>query len=164
MVTPGRGARPLAGPVVPLTASIGGGNELLGGGPTRPSGTDPLATRVLVRGEPVTAPIGRADNFAWPRSGVATIREGEPDDLAAPPAPPPPAAGQKPAPQQQQQQPPQAAPARPPAAATAPRPKAQQQQPQQQPADAKQPVQPRKAAPAPPRADNAPRPPLNIAR
>ena len=186
VVTPGRGARPLAGPVVPLTASIGGGNELLGGGPTRPAGTDPLATRVLIRGEPVTAPVGRADNFAWPRSGVATIREGEPDDLAAPPAPPPPAAGQKPAPQQQQQQqPPQAAPARPvarppaqtqpgqqpswwqqqqPPAATAPRPKAQQQQPQQQPADAKQPTQPRKAAPAPPRADNAPRPPLNIAR
>ena len=101
VVTPGRGTRPLAGPVVPLTASIGGGNELLGGGPTRPSGSDPLATRVLIRGEPVTAPIGRADNFAWPRSGVATIREGEPDDLAAPPASPPPAAGQKPAPQQQ---------------------------------------------------------------
>ena len=75
--------RPLAGPVVPLTASIGGGNELLGGGPARPSGSDPLATRVLVRGEPVTAPAGRADNFVWPRSGVATIREGEPEDLHA---------------------------------------------------------------------------------
>ena len=71
--------RPLAGPVVPLTASIGGGNELLGGGPTRPAGGDPLATRVLVRGEPVTAPAGRADNFAWPRSGAATIREDDPD-------------------------------------------------------------------------------------
>ncbi len=67
-----RRARPLAGPVVPLTASIGGGNELLGGGPARPAGSDPLATRVLVRGEPVTAPVGRADNFAWPRSGVDT--------------------------------------------------------------------------------------------
>jgi hypothetical protein len=187
VVTPGRGTRPLAGPVVPLTASIGGGNELLGGGPARPTGTDPLATRVLIRGEPVTAPAGRADNFAWPRSGVATIREGEPDDLSAPQvAVPPPAGGQKPAPQQQQQAPQQQAPqarpaARPPVqqqpgqqpswwqqqqppAATAPRPKAQPQQ-QQQPADAKQPPQqPRKAAPAPPRADNAPRPPLNIAR
>jgi hypothetical protein len=174
VVTPGRGTRPLAGPVVPLTASIGGGNELLGGGPTRPSGNDPLATRVLIRGEPVTAPVGRADNFAWPRSGVATIREGEPEDLAAQPASTPPAAGQKPAPQQQQQQAPQARPvARPPAqlqpgqqqqspaAATAPRPKGQQQP---QPGEAKQPVQPRKAPPAPPRADNAPRPPLNIAR
>src|SRR5215510_7470774 len=35
VIQPGRGARPLAGPVVPLTASIGGGNELLGGGPAR---------------------------------------------------------------------------------------------------------------------------------
>ena len=78
-------ARPLAGPVVPLTASIGGGNELLGGGPTRPTGNDPLATRVLIRGEPVTAPAGRADNFAWPRSGVATIHEGEPEETPAPP-------------------------------------------------------------------------------
>ena len=86
VVTPGRGTRPLAGPVVPLTASIGGGNELLGAAPTRPSGSDPLATRVLVRGEPITAPAGRADNFAWPRSGVATIREGEPEDLTSPQA------------------------------------------------------------------------------
>ena len=77
--------RPLAGPVVPLTASIGGGNELLGAAPTRPPGNDPLATRVLVRGEPVTAPAGRADNFVWPKSGVATIREGEPEEVPAPP-------------------------------------------------------------------------------
>ena len=34
---------------------------------------------MLVRGEPVTAPVGRADNFVWPRSGVDTIREGEPE-------------------------------------------------------------------------------------
>ena len=39
VIQPGRpGARPLAGPVVPLTASIGGGNELLGGGPARAVG------------------------------------------------------------------------------------------------------------------------------
>jgi uncharacterized protein len=169
--------RPLAGPVVPLTASIGGGNELLGGGPARPTGNDPLATRVLVRGEPVTAPTGRADNFAWPRSGVATIREGEPEDLQTPsqqPAPlQQPAPSQQPAPQQpapqrpvarpptQQQQPAQQPQA--PAATAAPRPKVQQQQP---PGEAKQPAPQRKAPPAPPRAsnDNAPRPPLNIAR
>jgi hypothetical protein len=147
-------ARPLAGPVVPLTASIGGGNELLGGGPTRPAGNDPITTRVLVRGEPVTAPIGRADNFAWPRSGVATIREGEPEEVQAPLAP---------------ELAPQPAPARPaqqqaPATTTAPRPKAQQQQ-QQQPGEAKQPAQ-RRALPTPPAASNdfVPRPPLPIAR
>jgi hypothetical protein len=165
-------ARPLAGPVIPLTASIGGGNELLGGGPTRPVGNDPLATRVLVRGEPVTAPVGRADNFAWPKSGVATIREGEPDEAPAPSreaAVPPPASP----PQTQPQQPaPQVAPVRPvarppvqlqpqqPPAAVAPRPK--QQLPPS--AEAKPPQQ-RKAAP-PPRASNdifsIPRPPLPI--
>ena len=157
-------ARPMAGPVIPLTASSGGGNELLGGA-TRSAPFDPLANKVLVRGEPIAAPLGRADNFAWPRSGVATIREGEPDDLAAPPASPPPRGGPEARATAAHRR--QTAPARPPARRPATGPacrRRQQQQQQQQPADAKQPTQPRKAAPAPPRADNAPRPPLNIAR
>ena len=107
--------------MIPLTASIGGGNELLGSGPARPSGNDPLATRVLVRGEPVTAPAGRADNFAWPRSGVATIREGEPEE--AQPASAPAAAAQTPtaAPRPRRAVAPQAPqPQRPPPVATAP--------------------------------------------
>lgn len=167
VIQPGRGTRPLAGPVIPLTASIGGGNELLGGGPTRPPGSDPLATRVLVRGEPVTAPAGRADNFTWPKSGVATIREGEPEEIPAPaqqatPQPPPQAAPQQP-PRPPLRTSTQTPPAQQPPAQPqqqAPRPKAQQQQP---PGEAKQPAPPRKA---PPRAnnDNIPRPPLNILR
>jgi hypothetical protein len=174
VLQPGRPGptRPLAGPVIPLTASIGGGNELLGSGPARPSGNDPLATRVLVRGEPVTAPAGRADNFAWPRSGVATIREGEPEEVQAPApqATPPAAPGRPPAAKAPQPQQPSLfqQPGQPQAPAAAPRPKAQQQQQQQQaPADAKQqPAPQRKAPPAPPRAsnDSIPRPPLNIAR
>ena len=172
---PGRpgATRPLAGPVVPLTASIGGGNELLGGGPARPSGNDPLATRVLVRGEPVTAPAGRADNFAWPRSGVATIREGEPEDRSRRAA-----AGASPQPAPQ----PQRAPQRPAARRKAPQPAArassrssrrgrcaasegQQQQRSSRPRSQAAGAQ-RKAQPAPPRAsnDDVPRPPLNIAR
>jgi len=67
-------ARPLAGPVVPLTATDSTPDELLGGGPPKPA--DPIATRVLVRGAPMTAPIGRADDFIWPG----------PPDLPGPPA------------------------------------------------------------------------------
>ncbi|HLN07435.1 MAG TPA: SGNH family hydrolase [Xanthobacteraceae bacterium] len=60
--------RPVAGPVVPLTATPTGGSEtLLGGGPPRAPGGDPLATKVLVKGEPVPSLRGRADDFAWPR-------------------------------------------------------------------------------------------------
>ena len=162
VIQPGRGARPLAGPVVPLTASIGGGNELLGGGPTRPSGSDPLATRVLVRGEPVTAPVGRADNFVWPRSGVDTIREGEPEDLHAAPQPPatpqpasqPPAAQQPPAPQRPA--------ARPPVAQQPPGQQPGQQGPAATAAPKQQPAQPKPKQQPRANNDGMPRPPLGI--
>jgi hypothetical protein len=71
----GAEARPLAGPVVPLTVSAGGGDELLGSerGP-RPAAPDPLVVRVLNRGEAVTPQRGRADDFTWPRtSAVAPL-------------------------------------------------------------------------------------------
>ena len=57
----GPAARPVAGPVVSLTGTTGG-DELLGAG-SRPSVTDPLAVRVLVKGGVVAPPAGRADNF-----------------------------------------------------------------------------------------------------
>jgi hypothetical protein len=60
-------ARPLAGPVLPLNANVAAAEDLLGGAGGRPSGGDPVATRVLVKGEPIAAPAGRADDFAWPR-------------------------------------------------------------------------------------------------
>jgi len=68
----GPAQRPLAGPVVPLTALATGQNELLGGGPARQAtgGSDPVATRVLTKGEAIPAPSGRADDFSWPRGGV----------------------------------------------------------------------------------------------
>ena len=57
-------ARPMAGPVVPLTVAPATTDELLGGaGNSSPHG-DATATRVLVKGEPVAAPRGRADDFA----------------------------------------------------------------------------------------------------
>jgi uncharacterized protein len=90
--------RPLAGPVVPLTASTAGANELLGGGPTRSPAADPVATRVLVRGEPVPMASGRADDFSWPRGNAATA-DPPPMSLSEPtmaePAKGQPAAGSK---------------------------------------------------------------------
>ena len=58
--------RPVAGPVVPLTVTPGNSDELLGGGSVQPMHVDAIADRVLVKGEPVPAPPGRADDFAWP--------------------------------------------------------------------------------------------------
>jgi hypothetical protein len=57
--------RPLAGPVVPLSATPGNSDELLGGSGTGSAHGDAIAARVLVRGEPMSAPPGRADDFAW---------------------------------------------------------------------------------------------------
>ena len=67
-------ARPLAGPVMPLTAALNsaGPDELLGGTSGRQSLADAIASRVLVKGDPVPAPSGRADDFAWPRRDVAS--------------------------------------------------------------------------------------------
>jgi hypothetical protein len=68
-------ARPDIGPVLPLTApggarigDVGGAGEsgqLLGGSQPVQADPDPAAA-VLVRGDALTAPSGRADNFAWP--------------------------------------------------------------------------------------------------
>lgn len=66
-------ARPLAGPAVPLIAERGSETDDLLGGNARQPTTDAIATKVLVKGEPVRAPAGRADDFAWPRRGVAPV-------------------------------------------------------------------------------------------
>jgi len=63
--------RPLAGPVVPLTVTPGNSDELLGGAGNASARGDAIATQVLVKGEPVAAPAGRADDFAWRQSGEA---------------------------------------------------------------------------------------------
>jgi uncharacterized protein len=70
---PGPHARPLAGPAVPLVAERGSEtDELLGGTARRPT-SDAIAAKVLVQGEAVPAPAGRADDFAWPRRDVAPV-------------------------------------------------------------------------------------------
>jgi uncharacterized protein len=66
-------ARPLSGPTMPLmTENRRESDELLGGNAPQPP-ADAVATKVLVRGEAVPAPAGRADDFAWPRRDVAPV-------------------------------------------------------------------------------------------
>jgi lysophospholipase L1-like esterase len=75
-------ARPAIGPVLPLAATAGGGTgDLLGAKGPAPAAEHSLATSVLVRGDALPAPPGRADDFSWPPRGGAAI----------PPASPPPA-------------------------------------------------------------------------
>jgi hypothetical protein len=79
------GARPDVGPVLPLTASGGERGDLLGaeGRPTQMT-PDPIAAKVLSRGNALLAASGRADDFSWPRPGS--------DALAAPELSPQPVA------------------------------------------------------------------------
>jgi hypothetical protein len=84
---PGQPApRPLAGPILPLVASSVGTDQLLGGPGTRPAAADALAARTLVKGEALTPPAGRADDFAWPRRevGQEQAREARPVASALP--------------------------------------------------------------------------------
>lgn len=107
--------RPLAGPIVPLVASSVGTTELLGGAGSRPASIDALAARTLIKGEPLAAPGGRADDFAWPRREVGKLDDkdkgsdsvpvasGTPADgagvaAATPAQPPKPAAKRRPRP------------------------------------------------------------------
>jgi hypothetical protein len=62
------GAKPDAGPVLPLSTGGGESGDLVGGA-SRPAQTnsDPIAAKVLSRGDAVAARTGRADDFSWPR-------------------------------------------------------------------------------------------------
>ncbi len=68
---PGQPAqRPLAGPILPLVAPSVGTDQLLGGPGSPPAAVDALAARTLIKGEALTPPAGRADDFALPRREV----------------------------------------------------------------------------------------------
>ena len=71
---PDQPARPLAGPIVPLVASSVGTDQLLGAPGSRQVAIDAQAARLLIKGEALPAPAGRADDFAWPRREIG--REG----------------------------------------------------------------------------------------
>ncbi len=96
---PGKPApRPLAGPILPLVASSVGTDQLLGGPGSRPAAVDALAARTLVKGEALSAPAGRADDFAWPRrevgreqaKGETPVASASPDGVTPVMATPPP--------------------------------------------------------------------------
>ena len=80
-------ARPDVGPVLPLTSSAGDhGSELLGGKDHSTQTTrDPIAAKVLSRGETLAVPAGRADDFSWPRSvsDPSARPEGSPEPVTA---------------------------------------------------------------------------------
>jgi hypothetical protein len=89
-------ARPLSGPAVPLEPYARAGEELIDTNPSRTDWASKQADHVLVRGEPMTAPAGRADDFVWPRRGVApfgsdpvVVATTMPVPLAQLPPPPP---------------------------------------------------------------------------
>src|SRR5262249_5294672 len=85
----GPAQRPLAGPVVPLTAMQSGPEELIGSGRAAPA-VDATVSRVLTKGETAAAPSGPADAFSWPRGGDLNAQRSAADPAAAPPAAPAP--------------------------------------------------------------------------
>src|SRR5262249_55059920 len=77
--------RPSVGPVIPLTAPVVSSDELLGGGRlNRTPATGASTSRVLTKGEAISAPSGRADDFSWPRSTVNIETTLEPTPASAP--------------------------------------------------------------------------------
>ena len=84
---PGLPPRPSASPIMSLTAPKGAGDALLGATPVRATSADSVVTRVLVKGEPIEAPAGRADDFAWPRRDIVTATGVLPPDPVEPPTP-----------------------------------------------------------------------------
>jgi uncharacterized protein len=104
---PGQPApRPLAGPILPLVASAVSTDQLLGGPGSRPAPVDALAARTLVKGEPLSPPAGRADDFSWPRrdierepaKGETPVASANPDGATVATAQPGPAPGAPPKP------------------------------------------------------------------
>jgi len=71
--------RPLAGPVIPLNAAgeVGDAGELAGASGPKQSLNDAVASRILVQGDALPVPAGRADDTAWPRRAPAPV-DGDP--------------------------------------------------------------------------------------
>src|SRR5262249_38215033 len=79
--------RPVIGPVVPLNSTnMEKGGQLLSAASHPTEGeADPLAKRVLNRGETIVAPRGRADDFSWPRPDISGTADTEAPPDTVPP-------------------------------------------------------------------------------
>jgi hypothetical protein len=83
---PGQPAwRPLAGPILPLVAPSVGTDQLLGGPGSPPAAIDVLAARTLIKGEALTPPAGRADDFALPLRAVGGEQAKDTNPVASAP-------------------------------------------------------------------------------
>jgi len=72
----GPAARPLAGPVILLGTPLREPDDLLGAPTAKNDALDAQASKMLVKGEPMRAEAGRADDFAWPpRMPVLAVNE-----------------------------------------------------------------------------------------
>jgi hypothetical protein len=93
-------ARPLSGAVVPLTGAAAVNQDLLGAvaEPATAGGNPRAATRVLIKGEALTPPAGRSDDFRWPRRGVAAFGTDPTVAVTTDPTPAPAAVASTPAP------------------------------------------------------------------
>jgi hypothetical protein len=79
------GPRPAVGPVLPLVTGGGETGDLLGaGGHPALVTSDPIASKVLSRGDAVPPAPGCADDFSWPRP--AAQADATPDAAVAQPA------------------------------------------------------------------------------
>jgi hypothetical protein len=91
--------RPVLGPVIPLTGTPKDkekdSDSLLGAPGSSPIPGDAIATKVLAKGETVAAPLGRADNFAWPNGSQTKSAPAAPETpIADQPKPGAPVAAQ----------------------------------------------------------------------
>jgi uncharacterized protein len=82
-------AKDAVGPVLPLNAMGADKSGELLGAAKQPADreADPLATRVLNRGEATITPRGRADDFSWPHANPSIAPEEEVPDAVAPKGP-----------------------------------------------------------------------------
>lgn len=86
--------RPLAGPVVPLTGAAAA--DALAGTNARAGSADPLVRRVLLNGDTVVGPSGRADNFFVTPEAAAAAAKAATASAKAQTAPAPAAAANAP--------------------------------------------------------------------